>query len=112
MFGGGNIAWPPIQGPTTVGANFNPQIDAAALLAFLFEDELAKKLDQLIEANADLSGSLPLPQRANHLATLTAAIDEAERLEAAAVEAIVAEGGTAFHRPDISVLAVLSLRIS
>jgi hypothetical protein len=112
MFGGGNISWPRIQGPATVGANFNPQIDAAALLAFLFEDELSKKLDQLIESNVDLSGSLPLPQRAKHLATLTAAIDEAERIEAAAVEAIIAEGGDAFHRPDISVLAALSLRVA
>jgi hypothetical protein len=112
MFGGGDIAWPRIQGPATVGANYNPQINAAALLAFLFEDELSKKLDQLVEANADAAGSLPLPQRAKNLATLTAAIDEAERIEAAAVEAIIAEGGTTFHRPDISVLAVLSLRVS
>lgn len=112
MFGGGDINWPRIQGPATVGANFNPQINAAALLAFLFEDELSKKLDQLIEENADAAGSFPLPQRAKNLATLTAAIDEAERIEAAAVEAIIAEGGAAFHRPDISVLAVLSLRVA
>jgi hypothetical protein len=112
MFGGGDINWPRIQGLATVGANFNPQIDAAALLAFLFEDELSAKLDHLIEENADAAGSLPLPQRAKNIATLTASVDEAERVEAAAVEAIIAEGGTAFHRPDISVLAVLSLRVS
>jgi hypothetical protein len=112
MFGGSDIAWPKIQGPATIGANFNPQIDAAALLAFLFEDELSKKLDQLIESNADAAGSLPLPQRARNLATLANNVDEAERIEAAAVEALVAEGRTAFHRSDISVLAVLSLRVS
>jgi hypothetical protein len=95
-----------------VGANFNPQINAAALLAYIFEDALVEKLDELIDANANEGETLSLPQRAKHVATLTAAIDEAERIEAAAVEQIIAEGGSAFHRPDSSVLAVLSLRLS
>ncbi|MBN9149153.1 MULTISPECIES: hypothetical protein [unclassified Nitrobacter] len=110
MFAGGGIDWPKIQNPAKVGANYNLQIDAAALLAFMFKKELIEKLDGLIDSYADVAGTLSIGQRAKRIAALAADIDEAERIEAAAVEAVIADGGTAFHRPDISVLAVLSMR--
>lgn len=111
LFAGGDIGWPKVAAPTTVGANYVQEIDAAALLAFLFEEQLVAKVEEIINITAGMHDApMPMRERTAHFARLDAEIDYAERVEAAAVEQIIAEGGTASHRPDISVLAVLSLR--
>jgi hypothetical protein len=83
------------------------------LIAFLFRDKLKSELDQLLEINgAAFPDAMSTEDKAERLAELSTAIDAAERVEAACIERIVAEGGTADHRANASVLAVLSLLIA
>lgn len=111
LFNGGGIDWPKLQSTATNGPYIRREINAAGLVAFLFHDLLVEKLDQLIDVQADIGGDgPPLTERKAMLAKLDAEIDHCERIEAAAVEAIIADGGKAFHRPDASVFAVLGLK--
>lgn len=107
MFHGAKIAWP----ERTFGEGRYHVPDGVALVAFLLRDELEAKLSKLIDFNASaFPGAMSADGKSERLAELDSEIDAAERLEAACVEQIIADGGTAHHRPDISVLAVLSLR--
>ncbi|KYH02139.1 hypothetical protein [Bradyrhizobium sp. DOA1] len=108
MFHGAKIAWP----QRNFGEGRYNVPDGVSLIAFLFRDELDKKLSELIDFNAAaFPDAMSAEEKADRLAELDAEIDALERVEAACVEQIIADGGVAFHRPDISILAVLSLRV-
>ncbi|EKS29380.1 hypothetical protein [Afipia felis] len=109
MFHGGEIGWPRLPPVAGVGSHLHQPIDASALAVFLHRDLLIERLDEIIDVNA---AAFPNPmsprERQTALDKIDAEIDAAERVEAACVEALVAEGHRVFHRPDISVLAVIS----
>ncbi|MDA9532813.1 hypothetical protein [Bradyrhizobium sp. CCBAU 25338] len=106
MFHGAGILWP----RRTVGEGRHI-LDGLALVAFLLRDQLKAEISKLIDINANaFPDAMSREEQVERLAELDSEIDVAERLEAAAVEAVIAEGGVAHHRPDCSVLAVLSLR--
>lgn len=106
MFHGAGIMWP----RRTVGEGRHIA-DGLALVAFLLRDQLKAEISKLIDINANaFPDAISREEQAERLAELDSEIDAAERLEAAAVEAVIAEGGVAHHRPDCSALAVLSLR--
>lgn len=108
MFHGGDIEWPHHELPVS----HLKVPDGLALVAFLLRDELKNKLSALLKVNASaFPDALSAEDKAERLAELEAEIDAAERIEAATVEQIIAEGGKAYHRPDASVLAVLSLGV-
>jgi hypothetical protein len=114
MFHGATIEWARHQLPERSGnPNLHSIPDALALVAYLLRDRIKSELDSLLKAN---SGAFPdamsAVAKAERLLELEAEIDVAERIEAACVETIVAEGGTAHHSPNSSVLAVMSLRIA
>lgn len=106
-FHGAKIAWP----QHTFAEGRYSVTDPLAVLAFLLRDELESRLCSLIDFNASaFPDAMAADDKAERLAELDAEIDVAERLEAACVEQIIADGGIAHHRPDCSALAVLSLR--
>lgn len=108
MFHGAKVAWP----QRTFGEGRYSVPDGLSLIAFLFRDELEKKLSGLIDFNASaFPDAMPAEEKVDRLAELDAEIDALERVEAACVEQIIADGSAAFHRPDISILAVLSLHV-
>jgi hypothetical protein len=112
IFKGGEIAWPRVASASTGGRHPSQTIDGAALVAFLLSDMLAEKLEELIDFNAGaFENPLSASDRTKQLRDLDAKISAAERVEAAAVEALVAEGHLVGHRADINVLAVLSYAI-
>lgn len=109
MFHGNALAWPHLTTPRNGSAHLAHEIDAAGLLAFLWRDVLVEKLDELVDVNATLfTDAMTASERARRIKAIDSEIDATERLEAAAVESIIADGGDAFHRPDANVLAVLS----
>jgi hypothetical protein len=102
------IEWPTheIQNP-----GFHKVPDGLALVAYLLRDKLKAEVSSLLKINSNaFPNALSAEDKAARLAELAAEIDVAERIEAACVERIIAEGGVAHHRPDADVLAVLSLR--
>ncbi len=104
------IEWPTheIQNP-----GFARVPDGLAVVAYLIRVKLKAEVSSLLKINANaFPDALSAEEKAARLAELRAQLDTAERIEAACVEQIIAEGGTAHYRPDISVLAVLSLRIA
>ncbi|MBR0717862.1 hypothetical protein [Bradyrhizobium liaoningense] len=107
MFHGAKIAWP----QRLFGGGLYNVPDGVALVAFLLRDELEARLSKLIDFNASaFPDAMTAEDKEARLAELDSEIDVAERLEAACVEQVIADGGAAHHRPDISILAVLSLR--
>jgi uncharacterized protein YaaQ len=108
--GDAGIEWPihEIQNP-----GFHKVPDGLALVAYLLRDKLKAEISALLKINANaFPNALSAEEKAARLAELDHEIDVASQIEAACVERIVAEGGTAHHRPDSSVLAVLSLRVA
>jgi hypothetical protein len=109
LFHGGEIGWPRLAPTVAAGSHLQQPINAAALAVCLQHEALIQKLEEIIDVNA---AAFPNPltpsERRAALAKIDSDIDTAQRLEAACVEALVAEGHRIFHRPDISVLAVLS----
>jgi hypothetical protein len=107
MFHGADISWP----RHTIGEGKHHVPDALAVVAFLMRDHLKKELFKLVDVNANaFPDAMSRDDQAKRLSELDSEIDAAERLEAAAVEAVIAEGGAAHHRQNADVLAVLSLR--
>jgi hypothetical protein len=105
------INWPVTSIPSS-HAGMHSVPDGLALIAFLFRKELTAAIDELIKINAGaFPDAMDAEGRATKLSELTEALDLAERIEAACVEAIIEEGGVALHRANASVLAVLSLRV-
>ncbi|UGX89853.1 hypothetical protein G6321_00002675 (plasmid) [Bradyrhizobium barranii subsp. barranii] len=109
MFHGAGIAWP--RHTITEGRYHVP--DGVALVAFLMRDQLKTQLSKLIEFNASaFPDAMSAEEKTERLAELDLETEAAERLEAAAVEQVISEGGVAYHRPNCSILAALSLRIA
>jgi hypothetical protein len=108
MFTGGEIGFPEVE-------TFSPNPtrtyvpDGVALVAFLFQDELFTRLDEALKFNSDDDNALSDSKRADRLAAIDAELDTLGREEAALVEAIVADGGTAYHRPQANPLHVLGI---
>jgi hypothetical protein len=108
LFQGGEIGWPRYDLPVS----HHKVPDGLAFVAFVFRDEVKRKVSALLKVNESaFPDAMSAEEKAERLAELSEEIDVAERLEAACVEQVVAEGGKAYHRPDASVLAVLSLRV-
>ncbi|MCK1494451.1 hypothetical protein IVB14_29595 [Bradyrhizobium sp. 180] len=108
MFHGASITWPQHE----IHAARTRVPDALAVVAFLMRDQLKREISKLIDFNAGaFPEAMSREDQAERLAKLESEIEVAERLEAAAVETVIAEGGVGHHRPDCSVLAVLSLRV-
>jgi hypothetical protein len=108
---GGNIEFARTKLPKTAVPVFNYVPDGAALVAFLFESELLRKIEDAIEFNFDPSNAMPQAEQARQLAALDKELTELRRNEAALVESIVADGGNAWHFPDAPIEAVLSITI-
>jgi hypothetical protein len=110
-FNGGSIEFPEAEtydpGPTRhyVG-------DGVALIAALFQEELFAKVDEALKFNADDDNALTEAKREERLAAIDEELDALGREEAALVEAIVRDGGTAYHRPQANPLHVLGLRVT
>ncbi|WOH59459.1 hypothetical protein [Bradyrhizobium sp. BWC-3-1] len=107
MFHGAGIAW----SRHTIAEGRYHVPDGVALVAFLMRDQLKTQLSKVIDFNASaFPDAISAGEKAERLAELDSEIEVAERLEAAAVEQVISEGSVAYHRPDCSVLAALSLR--
>jgi hypothetical protein len=73
---------------------------------------VSERLTPIIETNTKIGTPLSESERTKRLAEIDAELERLGREEAALVEAIVSEGGTAFHRPDADPLHVLALEIA
>ena len=110
MFGNANVGveWPVYE---MNSPNLRKVPDGLALAAFLLRDKLKSEISTLLKINSRaFPNAMTMAEKASRLGELQQELDAAERLEAACVERIIVEGGTAHHRPDISILAVLSQR--
>jgi len=84
--------------------------DAAALVAWLYEDDLLLKLDALVSAEAD-EGSISVAAQLRALDELADELLTLHRQRAAIVNKLAAEGQEIHHRPDAPVEAVLMVEI-
>jgi hypothetical protein len=112
----GNVEFPTIrQQATVVGAQerslaFSEQPDATALICWLFQDELVKRLDAEIDAETDGS-ALSHEQRELRTTEIMSDLLDVERDESFFVWEAQARGLPYEHRSDISPLALLGLRL-
>ncbi len=112
LFHGGEIEWPRLAPVAGVGAHMRQPLDAAALAVYLNHETLIQQLEEIIDVNASSFPNAMSPrERQAALSKIDAELEAAERIEAACVEALVAQGHRVFHRPDISPLAVLSYAV-
>jgi hypothetical protein len=108
MFHGAGIEWPRQE---IQSRSFHKVPDGLALVAYLMRDKLKAEVSALLKFNAGaFPDALSVEDKAEQLLELQIEIDAAERIEAACIEYVIAEGGVVHHRPDADVLAVLSLR--
>jgi hypothetical protein len=109
-FRGGDIELPKVQVPNPGNPNLTFVPDGVAFVAWLFQAELEKRIDQLVEFNAD-DDALTASEQTERLQSIDERLTTLYRDEAAIVEAIVvAEGGSAFHFADRPVECVLGIR--
>lgn len=97
--------------PVTRGGSGYVQssIDASALLAWLFKDELVSRIETLIRENADDASALTDAERKSRLEQIDAEILQIERVEEAVIEALHAEGLAVMRRSDCDPRAVLGV---
>jgi hypothetical protein len=108
---GGNVEFPVTKLPKA--GNFHHYVpDGAALVAYLFEAELIRKVESLIDFNASDKTALSADEKARQLEKLDAELMTLRREEAAIVEAIIADGGAAFHFADAPIEAVFSISVA
>lgn len=110
LFHGGNIGFP----KTLVGRNgaqFRYVNDGVALVAWLFEDDLILKLDELIDAEADDANALTVDGQLRALDDVQDELLALHRERAAIVNRLAADGREAFHRPDAPFEAVMMVEI-
>jgi hypothetical protein len=110
-FQGRAIEWPMAQVPNPGSNGYAFVTDGAALVAFLFQNELERKVDSLLEFNRPDDALSAANQRAK-LDAIDEELMALYREEAATVEAIVADGGNAFHLADRPAVAVLGIRLA
>lgn len=106
---GAPVELPRVRLPAAVDHQFHHVSDGVALLCWLFEAELTAKIEELVDFNVEPSTALPEAEQRRRLAALDAEMLALRRNEAALVEFVVADGGTAFHFPDCPIEAVLSI---
>jgi hypothetical protein len=109
---GGSIEFTKIKLPGTVGHEFQYIADGVALVCWLFEKELLRRVDELIDFNADPANALGADEKVCQLSELDSELMTLRRVEASLVEAIVADGGTAWHFPDAPVEALFSITVA
>lgn len=108
---GGTIEFPMTKLPRTTNFfHFIP--DGAALVCWLMESEILRKVEDLIDFNTDAANAMPQAAQAAALAKLDGQLVRLRREEAALVETIVADGGNAWHFPDAPLEAVLGISIN
>ena len=106
---GGELEFASTRLPKTASNFFHSVPDGAALVAFFFESEMRRKIEELIDFNVNAANAMPRAEQERQLAALDAELLQLRREEAALVEAIVVEGGSAWHFPDAPIEAVLSI---
>jgi hypothetical protein len=113
----GKISWPQAQVQSTIynatpaAVGFAEAPDALALFAWLHKDELIAALDHEIDAEADDAAALTHEQRQQQAAEVALDLLEIERSESELVWAAQSQGLPVEHRPDISPLALLGLKL-
>jgi hypothetical protein len=112
LLDGGAVEFPTTKLPRSLGNFFNFVPDGAALVCWIMEAEILRKVEDLIDFNTNVENSLSQPDQVRQLAALDSELLELRREEAALVETIVAEKGNAWHFPDAPIEAVLSIAIN
>ena len=105
------IEWPQAQVPNPGSNGFAFVPDGAALVAYLFQSELEKKVDSLLDFYRDDAALSEVEQRAK-LELIDDELITLYREEAAIVEAMVADGRDAYHLADRPAVAVLGIRLA
>lgn len=95
--------------PEAIG--FGEVPDVMALLAWLHQDELIRRLDAEIDATADDANALDADQRRQEEAEILADRLSIEREEAELCWRRAADGGPILHRVDLSPAALLGVRL-
>jgi hypothetical protein len=95
--------------PRLVGFAQAAHVDPVALVAWLFPDRLAERLEAEVDALADDSAALTDEERAAREAELRAQLLELERAEEVLVELAERDGTQVARRPDADPRAVLHL---
>jgi hypothetical protein len=112
VFYGGDLEMPSVKLPDH-SPSINSVPDGVAFAVFMFGvDAVMERMEPFLAFNADPENALSDKERAERLAAIDAELERLGREEAALVEAVVAEGGTAYHRPDANVLHVLGLAVA
>lgn len=110
------IEWPTMRVQSEVyGAEralaFHEGVDVVGLVAFLFKEQVAKKLSELIDSDADDAAAMTHEARALAEATVRSDLLDIERQEASLVWTAQAQGIVTEHRADCSPQAILSVQI-
>jgi hypothetical protein len=108
-FRGGEIEMPQVQVPNPGNPTLTFVPDGAALVAWLFQSELERRVDALLEFNRDDDASLSASEQTKGLQTIDDRLTALYREEAGLVEAVIAEGGSAFHFADRPAECVLGI---
>jgi hypothetical protein len=90
---------------------FHESFNALGLIAFLFRDQPAKELGELVDADADDAAALSHEARQKAEAELLADIVAQERIESEAVRQAQAQGLAIEHRSDVPPEAVLGVTL-
>jgi hypothetical protein len=92
-----------------IGNAAGDSVDTHAFLCFLFQDEVQKRVEQLIRQSANEQDALDGRQLAARRAQLSAELLIAERCEVVSLERAEVEGSMIALRPDIDIRALLWL---
>jgi hypothetical protein len=112
MFFGGEPDFPSVTLPDR-SRNVNTVPDGIAFAVFMFgADAVMERMTPFLEFNADPANALSDAEREKRLSAIDAKLERLGREEAALVEAIVAEGGTAYHTPTANALHVLGIALA
>lgn len=85
--------------------------DVLGLLAWLFKDQLAERLDELVDEASDDTSALSPADRNRRVAELQSELLEAERLEVALIDAAAEAGIPISYRRDVAPQALLAVSI-
>jgi hypothetical protein len=111
-FRGGEIEMPQVQIPNPGNPSLAFVPDGAALVAWLFQSELERRVDQLLEFNREDDTALSASEQTARIQAIDDRLITLYREEAFLVEAIIADGGSAFHFADRPAECVLGIRLA
>lgn len=111
-FQGGEIEWPKARVPNPGSPTLTFVPDGAALVAWLFQAELERRVDSLLDFCREDEAALSASEQTARLQEVDDRLMALYREEAATVEAIVAAGGSAYHLADRPAMAVLGIRLA